>query len=122
MRPSRPHRSRQSPKAHDPNLPFDARAAASDIISSWEQVERTGEWAGRRRTAQQTPTEFLDRAAIDVDIDRADRDTLLHLYHQARFDVHALGADSAGAAHAAAGRMCAALRTLGRPSVPTGHR
>ncbi len=101
------------PEEGSAEMPFDARVAADQIITSWQEVEGTAEWAGRRRRPQQTPTEFLEAAVAGLPVEAAAQATLLHLYHQARFDVRALGPESARAAYVAAERICSGLRYAG---------
>jgi len=93
------------------------------VVACWVALEAAALTAGTQRAPQMTPTEFTTSVLAAHDADRSAIDTLLHLYHRARFTVPAgdAGATVSGAdALAAAAALDRIAATLGRPPPAPG--
>lgn len=88
-----------------------AREAGNAVVACWVELERVAEAAGQARARAQTPTEFTAMLLAELSGDRQPVDTLLALYHQARFSSDPLPGDAATTA-------AASLHTLSRALVP----
>jgi hypothetical protein len=85
--------------------------AGNAVVACWVELERVAEVAGRARARAQTPTEFTAMLLAELSGDHRPVDTLLALYHQARFSSTPLPEDAAEVA-------AASLHTLSRALAP----
>lgn len=86
-----------------------AGEASNAVVACWVDLERVAEAAGQPRARAQTPTEFTAMLLGELSGDQQSVDTLLWLYHQARFSSAPLPDDAAATAAASLHRLSLAL-------------
>ncbi|HEU5485015.1 MAG TPA: DUF4129 domain-containing protein [Microlunatus sp.] len=110
--------------AADPDLPSLLRGAeyAQGILSEaggvprdlilrcWLALEDAAAASGAPRRPSDSPTEFTGAVLRSTNADRSSVDTLLGLYHQARFSEHQLTDDDVRTAHAAVVKLARTWR------------
>jgi hypothetical protein len=62
------------------------------VLRAWLAVEKAAARSGVPRKPSDTPTEFTSQVLAATEADRTSVESLLHLYHQARFSWHGLSA------------------------------
>lgn len=80
------------------------------VLRCWLALEEAAALSGAARRPSDSPTEFTGRVLRSTDADRRSIDTLLHLYHQARFSTHPLTDDDVRTARTAVVRLAATWR------------
>lgn len=86
------------------------------VVACWVLLEDAAARVGTPRGAPQTPTEFTADLLTEHQSDRAAVETLLQLYHQARFGSEPLPDEAAQIAGAALRRIAAGLSATARRS------
>lgn len=87
-----------------------------DVVAAWVALERASEESGTARTPAQTPTEFTVAVLGTTAASPAAVQTLLRLYHRARFTEHRITPSEGVAAADALERLVEDLRTSGSAS------
>lgn len=83
--------------------------ASNAVVACWVELERVAEAAGQPRARAQTPTEFTAMLLAELSRDQQAVDTLLGLYHQARFSSTPLPDHAAATAAGSLHRLSLAL-------------
>lgn len=110
--------------AAEPDLPALLRGAeaAEDILAEasglprdlilrcWLALEEASAASGAPRKPSDSPTEFTVSVLRSTRADQAPIDTLLHVYHQARFSTHPITDNDVRAARSAVVRLAATWR------------
>lgn len=84
-----------------------------DVVAAWVALERAAEESGTARTPAQTPTEFTVAVLGTTSARPADVQTLLRLYHRARFTEHRITPAEGATAADALERLVEDLRSSG---------
>lgn len=80
------------------------------IVRCWLALEEAAEHSGAARRPSDTPTEFTVAVLRSTRVDPGSVDTLLRLYHRARFSAHPIADDEVRAARTAVVRLAATWR------------
>jgi len=96
--------------AHEAESALPGRASDA-VVACWVLLEDAAARVGSARSAPQTPTEFTTVLLTRHQPDRKAVDTLLRLYHRARFGSQPLPDEAAEVAGDALRRIAAGLRT-----------
>jgi hypothetical protein len=86
-----------------------AGEANNAVVACWVELEHVAEAAGQPRARSQTPTEFTAMLLTELSGDQQAVDTLLELYHQARFSSSPLPDHAAATAADSLHRLSLAL-------------
>jgi Domain of unknown function (DUF4129) len=82
------------------------------VLRCWLALEEAAASSGAARRPAQSPTEFAGTVLRSTSADPDAADTLLHLYHQARFSTHPLTDDDVRAARSAVVKLAATWRSF----------
>jgi hypothetical protein len=82
------------------------------ILRCWLALEDAAAASGAARRPSDSPTEFTGTVLHSTNADRASVDTLLGLYHQARFSGHQLTDDDVRMAHSAVVKLARTWRSF----------
>ena len=80
------------------------------VLRCWLALEEAAAASGAARKPSDSPTEFTASVLRATHTDQASVDTLLHLYHQARFSSHSITDSDVRAARSAVIRLAATWR------------
>lgn len=80
------------------------------VLRCWLAIEDAAARSGLRRAPSDSPSEFTGAVLRSTAADRTAVDTLLHLYHRARFSPHPVSDDDVRAARTAVVRLAATWR------------